>query len=76
MAQAPLLTAEELKTMDLLVEVANRFSRIVGEGRSRHADLTEAVFHIHGLQRMVMAQATARAFPDTYRLLGETLKEH
>jgi len=31
------------------------------------------VHHIHILQRMVLKQAAARAYPGRYRLLGETL---
>lgn len=69
-----LLTPDEIETMDLLADVANHFGRIVGDGDARHADLTEAVHHIHILQRMVLAQTAGRAFPHDYRLLGERIQ--
>lgn len=48
------------------------FGRIVGaDPLVRDADLDEAVRFVHGLQRMVLKQAAARAYPTEFRLLGE-----
>jgi hypothetical protein len=68
-----LLTDDELQAMDISAELANLVGRIVGDGRTRQADLREAVHHIHALQHSIMAQAAARAYPKKFRLLGETL---
>lgn len=69
----PTLTADEHRAMDLTVELVNLLSEIMGDGRPRAGDLHEVVFHIHGIQRMVLSQAAARAYPDRYRLLGVEL---
>jgi hypothetical protein len=68
-----LLTAEEQHAVHLAGELANILGRVVGQGPSRHADLTELIGHVHGIQRAVLAQAAARAHPGTYRLLGGSL---
>ena len=46
---------------------------IVGHGPTREADLTELTTAIHVIQRAVMAQAAARAYPGQYRPLGEVI---
>lgn len=48
---------------------------IVGDGPTRDADLHELIVHIHAIQHAVMAQAAARVYPSTFRLLGERLNE-
>lgn len=68
-----LLTEEEQAVVNALGQCWNRICRIVGNGPTRSADLNEVVFHVHALQNFVMAQAAARAYPNTYRLAGETL---
>lgn len=68
-----LLTEEEQAVVRELGQCWNRLCRIVGNGPTRSADLNEVVFHVHALQNFVMAQAAARAYPDTYRLAGETM---
>lgn len=65
-----LLTSDEHGLIGSLADIANRMGRIIGDGPTREGDIAEMVHHIHGLQQMVMAQAAARAYPDTYRLLG------
>lgn len=66
-----LLTPSEHRAMALTVELWNLLcTEIVGEGRSRAGDTKELCHHIHGIQRTVLAQAAARAYPDQYRLLG------
>jgi hypothetical protein len=47
--------------------------RVIAHGALYDADLLEQTAPIHRVQRAVEAQAAARAFPDRYRLLGETL---
>jgi hypothetical protein len=68
------LTSEEQHCMRMLSEVADLMSRIIGHDTTRAGDWNEAATHIHNLQHMVMAQAAARAYPDTYRLLGERIR--
>lgn len=72
---ADLLTPSEHQLVELLAHVANLFSDIVGDDRSRNGDIAEAVDKIHALQNMVLSQAAARAYPAMYRLLGETVDE-
>jgi hypothetical protein len=45
----------------------------VGDGPTRAADLAELTAAIHVIQRAVMAQAAARAYPGQYRPLGEAI---
>lgn len=47
--------------------------KIVANGPTREDDLAELRFHVHGIQRMIMAQAAARAFPGEFRQLGGIL---
>lgn len=68
-----LLTRDEHQAMALTTELWNLLNRIVGHSRSRQADLQELAVHIHAIQNAILAQAAARAFPQQYRLLGETL---
>jgi hypothetical protein len=67
---ATLLTAAEHRVMELTVDLHQRLCRIAGDGDGRYGDLAEVVHHIHALQRIVLAQAAARAYPHRYRLLG------
>lgn len=46
---------------------------IVGDGPTREADLAELTAAIHVIQRAVMSQAAARAYPGQYRPLGEVI---
>lgn len=66
----PLLTAAEHEFLKLTVDLTHRLARIIKYGPGRRADLNEGIAHIHVLQRMVLAQAAARAYPDLYRPLG------
>jgi hypothetical protein len=67
------LTKDEIKAINLAGELAGLLLRIIGDGMTRTSDTTEAIEHIHVLQRMVMANAAARAYPGMFRLLGETI---
>ncbi len=71
-----LLTEDEKRALTLTGELVNLISgRIIGDAPSRAGDVNEVVGHIHALQRMLMAQAAARAYPSEYRLLGGAVKE-
>lgn len=65
-----LLTEVEKDAMDTTSALWAQLNEVVAQGVSRDSDLKEAMFHIHGLQRMIMSQAAARAYPSDYRLLG------
>jgi len=65
------LNAAEREVMALTAELANAVGRVVGNDRTRHADLAELTAHIHAIQHAIMSQAAARAYPERFRLLGE-----
>lgn len=69
-----LLTSQEHKVIADAAQLWNDLCDIVGDGDSRDADLQEFYMSIHAIQRGVMKQAAARAYPDKYRLLGEVIK--
>lgn len=69
-----LLTDDEHAAIHQAGELANLICRIVGDGETAEADRNEAVTAIHHIQRMIAAQAAARAYPDRYRLLGGVTK--
>jgi hypothetical protein len=75
MADAGLLTADELRALDLTGELAVVLARIPVYGPTRDGDLRELVAHVHGLQHTIMAQAAARAYPKRFRLLGGVVGE-
>lgn len=68
-----LMTAEEHHAMDMTADLFNYMSRnVIGhDPDARPGDMRELVASIHDLQRMILAQAGCRAFPEKYRLLGE-----
>lgn len=70
LARGELLAPLEFKVIADLGQVWNDLCQIVDSGPTRDADLAEAVHHIHALQKMIMGQAAARAYPSTFRLLG------
>lgn len=70
----PLLSDDEHRAVELAGELWNLLSRVVDDGPTRDADLRELIAHVHAIQHTVMAQAAARAYPDTYRPLGGTLR--
>jgi hypothetical protein len=66
-----LLTTAEHRAMDLTVELVNLLAgEVIADGPGRTGDVNEVIHAIHIVQRMVMGQAAARAYPDRYRLLG------
>jgi len=70
-----LLTEKEHQAIKVAGELAGLLSEIVGEGPSRDADMAELIGSVHHIQRTVAAQASARAYPHLYRLLGGTVGE-
>lgn len=65
-----LLTPAEHDAIAMTAELWNLLCAITTDGAARDGDLRELIFHIHGIQRAVLKQAAARAYPDLYRLLG------
>jgi hypothetical protein len=68
-----LLTDDERKAIADTAQLWNLLGTIVGHGPTRVEDLNDLCTHIHAIQRTVMKQAAARAYPDRYRLLGGTV---
>ena len=71
---ADLLTSDEreaVRQAGLLHQLISK--RIIAHGPSRDGDITELTTAIHAIQRMVMGQAAARAYPGQYRLLGQVV---
>lgn len=73
MTGTELLTAEEHRAVDLTAELWNLLCSITGGEGSREGDLAELAGAVHVIQRAVLAQAGARAYPDRYRLLGKLI---
>lgn len=68
------LTEDEHQAVNMAGNLATFISeRIIGSGPTREQDIDELEALIHGIQRMVLAQAAAREYPLQYRLLGEVL---
>lgn len=72
--ECTLLTDDEHEVLRLSGELASKARRIIGNGPQANNDGQELVIHIHGVQHMILRNAAARAYPDLYRLLGESLK--
>lgn len=68
-----LLTELEHEAIEDAGKLWNKLNTIVGNDETRSDDLAEFYTAIHAIQRGVMKQAAARAYPDKYRLLGETI---
>lgn len=76
-SQADLLTADEHKAMEISADLANIMGKIIwagcdpdnNQGQAEH-DVNEMAQQIHAIQRSILSQAAARAYPDKYRLLG------
>ena len=73
-AERHLLTEAEQAAVTATADLWRMLGGIVGDGPTRDADLRELIVHIHAIQQAVMSQAAARAYPDTYRRLGETIE--
>jgi hypothetical protein len=72
LGRQPLLSYSELFVLDLLGRAMSEFeANIAGrERRTRDGDVAEFADKIHQLQRTIMAQAAARAYPQLLRLAG------
>lgn len=68
-----LLTDLEHQALDHLAEFSRLLIQIVAHGATRDHDFDELYHHVHVLQRTIGSQAGARAYPDRYRLLGDTI---
>lgn len=69
-----LLTEDEKTAINLAGELANLCHRIVVKGgHTREQDLTELITPIHLIQRTIMSNAAARAYPGEFRRLGTSL---
>ena len=65
-----LLTPDEHLAMATSAELANLMRKIIGDGPEADFDWAEALYRIHAVEQMILAQAASRAFPDRYRPLG------
>lgn len=69
------LTDAERQAMDCTAELTGIVcQRVIGHGPTRDSDIREFIDKIHQIQHVILSQAAARAHPDWYRLLGETLE--
>lgn len=68
-----LLTEAEHRFLSLVGDLYPLACEIVGDADNSNAehDLRDIATRLHDLQRVVMSQAAARAYPNAYRLLGE-----
>jgi hypothetical protein len=70
-----LLTDKEHEIVWRLGSIYRDLKHVISDGAQQEYDLNEATLHIHALQHMVMAQAAGRAYPDKYRLLGDSAEQ-
>ena len=69
------LTPKEKEILNELSYIYNDIKSVVDYGSTGEEDLQEVAFHIHALQRLIMAQAAARVYPEEYRLLGTSFND-
>lgn len=72
--QADLLTAREHNIIERAGALWDDLCGVVEDGPTRGADLAELIVHVHAIQRAVMANAAARAYPMLYRRLGSRIE--
>lgn len=70
-----LLTDAEKKVIEDAGNLWMSICGVVGKESTRDADLKELIVHIHAIQRAVMANAAARAYPEEFRPLGGRVKQ-
>lgn len=69
-----MLTEAELRAMDITVDLVNVMCQeVIGRGPTRDNDIREFVHHVHIIQQAILSQAAGRAYPDTFRTLGEVV---
>lgn len=70
------LTGDEREAVRMAGRLATFIEeKIIGRGPTRDQDVAELEAAVHVVQRMVLAQAAARAYPGELRLLGETVEK-
>lgn len=69
------LTDAEHGAMTAIADASRAVVAIIGTAGPAERDRLEVLIHVHALQTFVMAQAAARAYPDLYRLAGESLPQ-
>lgn len=75
MSAAVGLTEVEKQALALTAELYDLIAgRIIVSGPTREQDTAELAADIHRIQARIGAQAAARAHPDLYRLMGDTLR--
>lgn len=68
---SPTLTQAEHQVMDFLAQAWNTFvQRVEGDPEASDEDQREFMYHIHGAQNMILANAAGRIYPEKYRLRG------
>jgi hypothetical protein len=69
-----MLTEDEHEAIRMAGELYSHIAgKICGMGVTREADLAEVRTRIHDIQHAIMAQASAREYPDELRLMGEVV---
>lgn len=69
------VTAEEREAVQLAGHLYTLIAeRVIADGATRDDDLAELRAAVHVIQRMVLAQAAARAYPREFRLLGGVVR--
>ena len=70
-----LLTADEHDAVEALGAAWDAVVKVINAGGNPDTyDSHELVGHVHALQNAVLANAAARAYPNTYRSLGGSLR--
>ena len=69
-----LLTPQEHELISSLGNCWKQFKAVMEANGDYKFDHEEVIHHIHVLQRYVMSNAAARAYPDEYRPIGGSLK--
>lgn len=69
------LTQQERRVIRAAGAIYDQISKIIADGPTRRSDMAEAAHHVHGIQRMVMANSAARDHPRELRLLGSVIAD-
>jgi hypothetical protein len=72
MGEQAFLTEEEHEILDLTSKLAERVRAWLGDGPAARGDWAELAGAIHVVQRQVLSNAAARAYPGRYRMAGRT----
>lgn len=69
------LPTDIVEAIAVSADLAGRCRQIVGDGPQAESDWAEIAGLIHSIQYRLLAQVAARAFPDRFRVLGQTLTQ-